>query len=464
MKIHVKSILGALIFSLLFYSKSFGINTVLISMAVLAFLFSLRQERSVPWVHAAAFLFTAVMVFLDPTPFKIFVYLMFLFLFVGKYISKKGSLYLNWAVGLVNTLMATLIRLAERDESTTKRKKWHKRTTDTLKGVGMAMALMVLFSLLYQNANPVFHGIIQQIDFNFISFPWLLFTLMGYFLFLHILKPYHPKDLFKLDARQSNSLFPPSAPFTIPGLEKLRSEQTLGSIIFLVLNLLLIFFLITDVVYLWNSEIVTNAGYSQSVHQGIYALLFSIVCAIVLILIFFRGDLNFYKGNQHIKNLTYLWIGLNVILVLFTFYKNYGYVAALGFTYKRIGVFVYLLLTLGGLITTYRKVAQQRSFVYLIRTNVTVAFALLLMASCIPWDKAITHHHLNYLENPDVQYLIRLGDSNSELLFEYAQHQQHLVSVAQRKQILEKKGRFDAAQNNKSWQEYALYHIKKKVR
>ncbi|PRX53862.1 DUF4153 domain-containing protein [Flagellimonas meridianipacifica] len=460
MNIHIKSILGALSFSVLLYSKSFGLNLVLLSIIVFLILLSVRKERPVPWPYICAYLFAAIMVFMDPTSYKIFIYFMCFFVLMGKSITSKASLYLSGLIGIVNMIIASILKFSEREKNPKKQeKRWSKRTTDTIKGILLAAIVLVPFTLLYQNANPIFSNLIGSINLSFISIPWLFFTLLGYICFLHIIAPYHPKELIKLDAQQSNDLNPPKEPFSIPTLEKLRSQQTLGSIIFLSLNVLLLFFLTTDFIYLYKSVEISNSGHSQAVHEGVYALMFSIVCAILIILYFFRGDLNFYKGNGRIKSLTYIWVALNIILVVFTWYKNHQYVEALGFTYKRIGVFVYLLLTLIGLITTYLKVAQVRSFIFLLRANSIVAFYCLIISASIPWDKAITWYNIEHIENPDLDYLIGLGNTNSQQLYHYSIENDALITSYQKQRIEEKAKTFITAQNERTWQEYTYYQL-----
>ena len=339
------------------------------------------------------------------------------------------------------------------------KKKLSPKIINSIKGIILAFVLILLFSILYRNANPVFDNLVSQIDLDFISIPWLFFTLIGYFLFLHILRPYRPEKLIALDLAQKNKLETPEEPFSVQNITQLEGEHTLGSIIFIALNLLLAFFLITDLIYLSTTDVVTNSSYSKSVHEGIYALLFSIICAIVIILYFFRGNLNFFGGNQPIKILTYVWILLNMILVLFTWYKNYLYVEALGLTYRRIGVFVYLLLTTSGLCTTYLKVAQAKSFVYMVRNNIVALFTFLLLSTTIPWDSAITSYNLHRIKNPDLHYLINLGDSNSVQLYTYIKNHYNYPNKGQVKHINKKYADFTKAQNDKTWQEYTLYQF-----
>ena len=316
--------------------------------------------------------------------------------------------------------------------------------------------LIALFATLYRKANPIFNEYILKIDFSFISINWLLFTILGYFFFQHILRPFHSEELVQKDAELPNYLRKPEAPFPVFTIKKLSNEITLSSIVFASLNLLLIFFLVTDITYLTNTNEFENTDFSKSVHQGVYALVFSIVCAIAIILYFFRGNLNFYEKNKPLLYLTYLWIGLNSILTLITCYKNYSYVAELGFTYKRIGVFIYLLLVLGGLATAAIKVAQQKNFWFLIRSNTTIAFMLLIVSSAIPWDSVITKYNLANIENPDIYYLIKLKNSDYKALLNYSEAFPEKMTDNETSWI---KNRYKNSINDeasKSWQELTL--------
>ena len=466
MNIHIKSIVSALAFSLLFYNKSFGLNLFLISILVVVLVSALSRARAVSWGYSSAYIGTSIFVFLNPSAFTIFVHLMAFMVFVGKSISQKSSIYLSWFLGIVNMLVASIanfVQKQEREQGVAKkeRKASSPKLRNRFKGAFAAIALLFIFGMLYRNANPIFGSLIAQIHLDFISIPWLFFTLLGYVIFLHLLRPFDAEELVAFDLAQENELEKPTELVLIGEKKTLEGEHTLGSMVFLALNLLLLFFLITDVVYLLEKTTISNAEYSQSVHQGVYALLFSIVCAIALILYFFRGNLNFFQGNKRIKSLTYLWIGLNVLLVAFTCYKNYTYVEALGLTYKRIGVFVYLLLTLTGLVTAYIKVAQVKNFIYLVRTNIATAFVFLIVSAAIPWDKMITWYNLKHIAQPDISYLIRLGKGNSEQLYHYAEANKIRLTDLEKRNISDTYTAFLEEQAKKTWQEYSLYQFTK---
>ncbi|SIQ31428.1 DUF4153 domain-containing protein [Maribacter ulvicola] len=460
MNVHIKSLLSALAFNLLFYSKSFGLNLFLISILVVVLISTLKAKRSTSWVYALTYVLTSIFVLINPTGFTIFVHFMALMVYVGKSISNQTSLYLTWLLGFMNLLIASIANFIQRQNSVEEKdvkKETSPKLLNRLKGGFFAGILLIVFAALYKNANPVFGNLVDQINFDFISISWVFFTFLGYVIFLNILRPLDAKELIAVDASQKNELNTPTEIEIIGQKKQLESEHTLGSIIFIALNFLLVFFLVTDGIYLFQNTDISNAEYSASVHQGVYALMFSIVLAIILILYFFRGNLNFYKENTQIKTLTYVWISLNIILLVFTSYKNFTYIEALGLTYKRIGVFVYLLLTLTGLITAYIKVAEIKSLIYLVRTNIATVFTLLVISAAVPWDRTITYFNLNTLENPDIHYLLDLGDTNSIQLYNYAKKKG--VNYDLKISVLEKHEEYINLQSEKAWQEYTLVQL-----
>ena len=458
---HIKSLLGALAFSTLFYSKSIGLNILLVAVLVIVVVSTMNRKQYFQWPYAIGYLFTSVMVFIDPNGFNILVHFVSLFAFIGKSVSAKSSLYISTFAGVLNIAVASLVGFVDHKngKSLEPKKDVSPEVLNYVKGVLFALVLIIMFTLLYRNANPVFDGLISDIDFSFISMPWLFCSLLGYILFLNLLQPFLPDEMIQMDAQLKNDLQKPKAPFSPAILTVLKSEHTIGSIVFAGLNLLLLFFLGTDFMYLIDTKVASSEAYSSAVHKGIYALVFSIVCAISIILFFFRGNLNFYSKNKSLKILTYTWIVLNLILVVFTSCKNWVYVDTYGLTYKRIGVFVYLLCTIIGLVTTYLKVAKTKSFVYLMRTNFAVWFAFLILSAGVPWNRTITSYNLRHIEYPDFQYLTQLGDNNLHQLYTYSHNVDNKLRPDQCHDIQSRYKEFKAEAEQRTWQEYTVYNF-----
>ena len=212
MNIHIKSILSAIAFSLLFYSKSFGLNLFLISILVVVLVSTVSKERSLSWGYSLAYIFTAIFVFCNPSGFTLFVHFMAFMVFVGKSMSKKSSVYLSWFLGCSNMLIASVANYTQNQnkEEKKERKNISPQLFNRIKGGLLAVVLIFIFGMLYRNANPVFGNLIAKIDLDFISIPWLFFTGLGYIIFLHILRPFNAAEVVASDLSQKNELEQPT--------------------------------------------------------------------------------------------------------------------------------------------------------------------------------------------------------------------------------------------------------------
>jgi phosphatidylserine synthase len=200
------------------------------------------------------------------------------------------------------------------------------------------------------------------------------------------------------------------------------------------------------------------SSFSNQVHSGIYALIASIVIAIVIILYFFRGNLNFYKENKNLKLVAYIWIVLNTLLVVNIIIKDAQYIYYFGLTYKRIGVLMYLLLTIIGLVTTSIKVKNIKNFWYLFRINTLAAFTILVVSCTINWDSYITIYNLNYSKSMDFKYLIELSDNNTFILKNH--FDKHDLDDYKTSAVNKKYKNYLKMLNKNSWQEIQFDNLK----
>jgi hypothetical protein len=144
--------------------------------------------------------------------------------------------------------------------------------------------------------------------------------------------------------------------------------------------------------------------------------------AIAIILFYFRGALNFYEKSKTIKMLAYVWIAQNVFMILSTMYRNNVYVTEYGLTYKRIGVYVYLLLTCAGLITTFIKIAKVKTNAYLFRVNGWIFYSVLIIAAFINWDRFIAEVNITKAKQVQTDYLLDLSYTVLPKLYTYHNH------------------------------------------
>ena len=277
---------------------------------------------------------------------------------------------------------------------------------------------------------------------------------MGYYLFSNIHSPIEVEPATELDLKTDNNLLRTEG-FSIPVL---KNENQLGIILIGLLNALIFLYLITDVAFLMSPQDLRASIYSAQVHSGINALIASIVIAIIILLYVFRGNLNFYSENKILKRLSFLWIILNVVLVLSIVLKNGQYIYYFGLTYKRIGVMVYLVLASIGLFTTLLKINNIKNIWYLLRMNTQSAFVILILSSTVNWDNLITNYNFNYAQSMDFKYLLELSNNNTLLLKE-----QTKKSALDKKSIdlIDKKyNKYVYELRTNSWQEMQYDNLK----
>ncbi len=200
----------------------------------------------------------------------------------------------------------------------------------------------------------------------------------------------------------------------------LRDEYRVGAVLLVGLNLLLLLVNLTDIQHVWLADY-TNLTYAELrefLHDGTYTLIFSILLAMTIIVYFFRGKLNFYSKNQLLKTLAYIWIGQNALLAASVLMRNMQYINSFGLAYKRIGVLIFLILIIIGLATMVQKVAQRKSFFYLLNANSWATYIVLVFATCIGWDIYITNYNLKFKEVDFIFLVQDVSDKNIPLLWQ----------------------------------------------
>jgi hypothetical protein len=443
--------IAAFLFSTLFYDKSIGLNLFLFSIITLIVLIvnnkdDFKNKRTL--IYSGLYLVTGLAVFFHDSLVAVIANFVAFFTLIGLLSEHKSSIYVNWLNGLYTTIAGLFHRNFSINEATQKVEP--KKDVDYLhlaKLILIPGIIVIIFIALYRNGNPLFSEFIEEIDLGFINFQWLLLAGLGYYLFSNIHKPIEVEPATELDLKTGNTLVKTDL-FSIP---KLKKENQLGIILIALLNVLIVLFLITDVTFIITNTEIRGSVFSAQVHSGINALIASIVIAIIILLYVFRGDINFFKENKTLKQLAFAWIILNIILVLSIATKNCQYIYYFGLTYKRIGVLVYLTLTVTGLITTLLKIDKVKNIWYLLRVNTKAAFIVLIIASTVNWDYHITNYNFKYAKSMDINYLIELSNNNTFLLKEQADLKNLDTDIT--KLIEKKHAKYLNKLRRSSWQE-----------
>nr|WP_321224824.1 DUF4173 domain-containing protein [uncultured Psychroserpens sp.] len=445
-------IIASILFSILFYNRGIGLNLSLFTVITILLLYihnSHKFKNKTILLHVLAYVLSAVFVFVNHTALAIITNCAAFFTLVGTVSQSANSIYVQWFNGIYSSVAGLFHRNFEVNE-TAHKIDW-KKNIDVMhwaKLIGIPLVFVTVFILLYKNGNPIFNDFVSQINFSFINLQWVLFTILGYYLFSNISKPVQVDPATSIDLKTNNRLLK-GQHFSE---EKLKKEKQLGITLLGFLNLLLVFYIVTDIISLSTIETTKASALSNHVHSGINTLIASILIAIGVILYFFRGNLNFYAENRTLKSIAFAWIFLNVLLIGLIAIKNQIYITSFGLTYKRIGVHIYILLTLIGLITTFLKVLKVKNLAYLFRRNTQIAFVVLLVCSTINWDATITKYNLTKAKTFDVGYLINLTNRNAIILNELKDTIE--ISQRQKDSIETKYLNHITSLSQKDWQEW----------
>ncbi|WP_299679218.1 DUF4153 domain-containing protein [uncultured Dokdonia sp.] len=454
--------ISALGFSTLFYEQDLGINLFIFAIIAVVVVAIMRTEvfkRKDMCIATFIYLLTSLFVFTNHSALAVFMSFITYIVFAGTISGSKNAIYVQGINGIYQSVVGALhyhmTPKKERKEITPKKKRDYGFIMLT---VVLVVGLPIIFATLYSNINPIFEKWIAAIDLSFINLSWVIITVMGYLLLNNITSPASLDLLIDADKNAPQNLI--STPISETQEPLLHKEQLLGSLVIGVLNTLIIFFLIVDIWYVTNNSFQHASELSKTVHEGVNALIASIMIAITLILIFFRGNLNFYKKSRRLRILTYVWIILNCVLVIITAYKNYIYITDFGLTYKRIGVGIYLSLCIAGLVTTYLKVAYRKNVLYLVRLNARIVFIVIVMMSSFSWNREIARYNLSHVKRPDLMYLESMRSNHMDLLYAFAKAHPEKFPPTRMEAIIYNYNNYIKKLQNQTWQSKTLQGMK----
>lgn len=342
----------------------------------------------------------------------------------------------------------------------------------------LPLLVVGVFYLIYYNANPAFSELSDQFwngFFNLFSFDIslarLLFFLSGFIITGGMIwkyaAPYFEKkqaekqeNLFRIRQDSvSNEGFKTVKTFSMIGL---KNEYAMGFGLIISLNLLLLLVNVLDIIYVWFGEAPNNPlSLKQYVHEGTYLLILAIFLAMSVVLFFFRKNLNFYPKNNILRLLCYVWIAQNALLAVSVFVRNATYINSCGLAYKRIGVMVFLALTLFGLYTLFLKIRDKKTFYYLLHRNAWALYFVLVLTTVVNWDVFITRFNLNADTTNGIDAAFLLSEVSNKNLFLLEENIDRLVKEStspgfqQKKHIVAildtKRRNFELEQEQLSW-------------
>ncbi len=441
--------LGAILFNIIFWQQKLGINTLFFDIFILASVFYLYpadlKTNVTKWLLAGHIITVAAVIIHNTILSKLaFSATLLLIVVFTQYLHRSvwyaaGSAFMNYIL-MVPSFFTNAKQIKKGSVSLYSLRK-------SIRFLVIPTLLLLVFLLLYNISNSVFSSILNDIGlslqkfflrfFDWFSWLRLWFLLLGLFITGGLLLKsnihyFSQKDITRHDAlnRKKTDLvkWRETSWYQLlalvmgklaNGTMALRNENKTGIISLILLNILLLSINCIDVVYVWfGFKYNNNLNLAAYVHEGIGMLIFSIVLAMALVLFFFRDNLNFYKKNKLLRFGAYAWLLQNMVLVISVLLRDYYYIAHMGLAYKRIGVLLFLILVLFGLMTVFIKIRQVKTTYFLLRVNAWFAIIILVAASCIHWDEQIATYNLARKNTIplDIKFLLSLSDKTLPII------------------------------------------------
>jgi len=459
---------GALLFNGIFWNEKMAVNTVLYDLFIIGVLFSLypkaRQSSTVRWL-LAGHLICLAMIVVNNSMLSKFAFIVTLFLLTGftQYVHRSA-----WYAGgsVFQNIVFSVPGFFEAMERPKSKKGSRIRFSRLIWFVVFPFFLAFVFFIMYAGANSVFSQMAERIGawvekffrnfFDLFNGYRLLFFLLGLFITTFILLRSKLDYFSKKEEKQSDNLVRIKRSLwqrmQVPlneiaasllgkfatGIMAIKNLNTVGLISLVLLNVLLLIVNSIDISYIWFGFNAQEVNLYEMIHEGADLLIFSMVMAILVLLIFFRGNINFYQNNKWLKRGAYFWIIQNIILVISVFLRDYHYIRETGLAYKRIGVLFYLALVLVGLITVFWKIYHRKTVYYLFRVNAWAVIILLIFSTTINWDYTIAAYNLEHKNEiiMPVDYMVTLKNKALTLL------DQHKEDLQRHQQLMKEKGQW----------------------
>jgi len=401
-------------YSYLFYEQNAGINFLIFNLLFLAI--TLYRDplllKDKKWLWGAAMcLMSSIGILLHSSLLALFSNCLSLLLISAFSFRKQNSAALSFLFSCYSILISPVVIIVKLMRSVATNKNKYSGTLYKIAGILVVFALAALFFGLYRLSNPLFTVNTEFVNLKFINISWVIFTLAG---FLIVYGLYYHCTVSFIETWENNLPL-----INLPGESqtsiKLETERIGGLVLFGLLNIMLLILNFGDISTLWlGSKLPEGITHSDFVHDGVQMIVFSILIAAGLIMFLFRRDFSSHKNSKLLKIFVCLWIIQTFVMLVSTAARNQIYIQEFSLTYKRIGVYVWLVLAVIGLALTTAKILYERSNWFLIRTNISVWFSILAISSLMNWDLLITKYNIKHqpITSIDFRYLFSLPDSN----------------------------------------------------
>jgi hypothetical protein len=431
-------LLGGALFNIIFWNETLGINLLLFNIFIVSGLWYLERERFSDRpvaITAAMSIILSCLVILHNSLIVKVIYSINFSVMIGL-IQQREIRFLGNALLLyvVNWFSSMYMLFKELKKLPILR--GGQKVGQGLKLAVLPSIILPVFYMIYYFANPKFAIISNQFwakIIDWLTFDWNFLRILFFIVGLKNVGAVFLKskwiDVAGFEKNKTDSLKAENfedMPFTFLNFDE---NNALRSAVMLMISLNLLLFLnnFLDFNYVWlgGAEVKTAVELKQYVHEGTYFLIFGIVLAIVMLMLLYKGSLNFVenapKMPKTLRGLGMAWLVQNAVLAISVGMRNWQYIDHYGLAYKRIGVFIFLSLVLYGLYLMYLKINEKRTLFFFISRGAWAIYAVMVAACFINWDVFITKYNLTVstkTQSVDVPFLVKdISDKNLYLLY-----------------------------------------------
>lgn len=421
----------------LFYNQDYGINYLLFSILIFGALIIQNTaiiKNAMFYLFSGITLITSIATFYYGFETMAYANIISVFVLCSFAIAPKSSIltlifqYLFTLATTFYTLFIDLVQIKNTEINVLK-----KAIKYFLLSI-IPIFIALIFLGIYAISNPILSNLLDKIDLTFISISGIFYFLYSFYLIYSHFRENHIKLLNTLEIEYKNDLTKHNDSF-FSKLLSLKSELFIAFFVLILLNLIIGFQNGLDIYFIFFKKVLPEKlSYSQYIHNGVNALILSIVLAILVIMALFNSKISFYKNAKYVKSVAYLWIVQNIILAYICFFKNQEYIIHFGYTHKRIGVYVFLLLCIIGLLLTTYKVFKNKNNLFLFRKNSLSIYVIIMLYICVDWSAIIAKSQLKRAANPDFEYILSQEYTALPYLYNYLKiDKENVIKLRQEK-------------------------------
>ncbi len=412
MKKHQFIFVCSLIFTLLFYDQSVGLNMSIFGLVLTGFICYFFQDRFTSRTHLVLVV-TSVLSCISFAWYGDFVSFLALALSVCflqfKTQEKELKILQVFPIAFINGI-TSLGRMLMFSQWLPKREVKSNFAKKLIAYFVIPTVFVTLFFTVYAFGSDHFSSLFTDYTLDLNIWQLILITLLGFYISFTFWNYWVPEVFYEKNSLLANDFQDENAirnDRTFSFLD-IDFERKSGEITLFLLNVLILVFIVT---YNYEQffEVVEKSKLSAATHERVNAVIFSIVMAVGVIMFYFKGGFNFDEKANGLKKLSKIWILLNGILIICTLIKNSEYVSFFGLTYKRLGVYAFLVLAIIGLFFTFLKITKQKANAYLFNRMVWYFYGTILLCSYVNWGNLIMNYNISVNKGVEPMFLSSLN-------------------------------------------------------